>query len=240
MDKPETGVRKINHTHKHITKWIGPEQLEANGFVADVIGSQASVGFGKDGDYEFIKLDVMPSYADQYIASRITEGDKPTEHCWKPTDHENIIMEFTARFARSISPCLTENLGLWNATLRSITAAGVSRNVLSDWQYVSIVAQDFSPLTNSGLVHIVPMPEWLNATTWHHVKVVVSLSNALIEVSQDEHPYTLVQQTNLLMTPGPLGCEFSADNEIIPGQYGPITMSDSIDIAHFEIMKIRL
>jgi hypothetical protein len=79
------------------------------------------------------------------------------------------------------------------------------------------------------------MPSWLDATKWHSVRIRVSQTRAQIEVAQGRHWYTLVTDTPLSHAPEPLGFEFSLDNEIAPGCYGPVAAPDSLDIDSFEI-----
>jgi hypothetical protein len=233
--------------HKHIETWRSRRQLEQKGFYFDIIGDQASITFGKN-----LSLDLAsdPSNAD-YTASRITEieSELPIAErvkCWEATSSKDVVVEFRVRFDQAAPPPgLTENLFLWNAPLPHpdnpeppipITAVGVSRN---NGVYSALVAQDFDFTTFSGLLVTQPMPGWLDAADWHRVRTTLSQERATIEVAQGEHGYTEILEVALPHPAGPLGFEFSVDNEAFPGVFVPVTVPDGLDVDFLDIRLAR-
>lgn len=245
-------------THKYIERWSSVEQLKAKGFFVDVFGEQASLRFEREHWYKYLTLDVAaspdpgtpPSPSYPYIASRITEVDTslPVDQrvkCWQPTANKDLVVEFTVRFDKTFAPMLTENLILWNAPIGAnpipFTAIGVSRSVMSNYEYAAIVAQDvnFADLASeTDLLVIQPVLQTvpdLDVTKWHKVRITVSEETALIEIAQGRHRYTPVLEIALLHPPEKLAFEFSVDNEIVPGLFGPVVVPDNLDVGSLEI-----
>jgi hypothetical protein len=247
---PQTHHPTECRNYKSIERWTNVEQLKAKGFFVDVIGEQASLGFEREYLYKFLTLDVdvtPQDFAGQYIASRITEVDTslPVDQrvkCWQPTAHKDLVVEFTVRFDQTVSPMLTENLMLWNAPLGEspipMTAFGVSRSVMSNYQYAAVFVQDLNYADfSSSLFQVIPMPEWLDVTKWHRVRITISEDTALIEVAQGRHRYTSVSGDPVILShpPEKLSFEFSVDNEMLPGTYVPVAAPDSLDVGSLEI-----
>lgn len=238
--------------HKVIQQWNNQAQLMAHGFFVETAGDEGTLDFVRRRHNSFLSLDVATTsdFIGQYIASRITEIDTSVPvaqrtKCWQPTFRNDVVAEFQVRFEQSETPSLTEDVMLWNAPFGDnpipLTAIGVTRSPGSGGQYAAIIAQDlvFNPdFSYSGDLTIVPMPSWLDATQWHSVRIRVSQTHAQIEVAQGRHRYTLVTRTPLAHAPEPLGFEFSLDNEIVPGYYGPVAAPDSLDVDYFDI-RIR-
>jgi hypothetical protein len=224
-----------------IPRFINEQQVEAQGFHFQVTPPGGSYAFNQAGHQRYLSLRMDPfPFNGELSASRITEIDTslpPEERvfCWQPTQTKNVSVLYTHRFLEAAPPPgLIENLFLWNAPLDTggvITAVGVTRNNLLGG-YFAIVAQDYDFATNTGLLQLVPMPAWLDATAWHTVNVTISQETATIKVKQGGNEATVLQ-TALLHPPDPLGFEFSLDNEIFPGVIVPVTIADQIDVAFY-------
>lgn len=233
--------------HKRLQNWNNLPQLVAHGFNSEVFGESAALTFSRDSQDSILSLDVAatgPSTTD-YMASRITEIDATLPvgervKCWQPTDTRRVVAEFEVRFDQPVTPGLTENLMFWNAPLGQnpipITTIGVSRSLSTGGVYAAVVAQDLVIAPEfSGFVQVSPMPEWLDDTAWHRVRVTIAADSALIEIAQGEHAYTTVLQTALPHPPEPLGFQFSIDNEVLPGLYSPVPVGDGIDVRYFDV-----
>jgi hypothetical protein len=228
-------------TKRIISRFVNEQQVEAQGFHFQVTPPGGSYAFNQQGNQRFLSLRMDPfPFTGELSSSRISEIDTslpPEERtlCWQPSPTQNVMVMYTHRFAEATPPPgLSENLFLWNAPLDTgelITAIGVTRSNLYGG-YFAIVTQDYDFATGTGLLQLVPMPAWLDATAWHTVNIVVSQGTATITVKQGANQATVLQ-TNLLRTPGPLGFEFSLDNEIFPGVYAPVTIADQLDVAFY-------
>lgn len=224
-----------------IPRFLNEQQVEAKGFHFQVTPPGGSYAFVQDGPSRYLSLRMDPfPFNGELSASRITEIDTslpPDQRilCWQPTETQDVVVQYAHRFAEATPPPgLIENLFLWNAPFASggtITAIGVTRSNLLGG-YFAIVAQDFDFGTGTGLLQLVSMPAWLDATDWHTVDVVVSQESVSIAVKQNGNQATVLQ-TMLLHPPVPLGFEFSVDNEIFPGVIAPVTIADQIDVAFY-------
>lgn len=229
--------------NKNMQTWT-PKSLARNGFVIEQYGEpQASVEFNQQT--LALAVDADPTNA-TYVASRITEIDSSVPiaervKCWQPTDSRAVEVHFTIRFVQPEPPQLTENLILWNAPLPNptnpeppvpLTALGVSRALGG---YNAVVVQNLDFTTGGAEVYsLAPMPEWLDATRWHTIDMIVGLDRVTTRVSQDGLS-ALVSDVVLPKQPVSLGFEFSVDNELFPGFYAPITVPDSLEIDAFKI-----
>jgi hypothetical protein len=159
-----------------------------------------------------------------------------------------VVVEYRIRFDQSAAqPNMTENLILWNAPLPlagsgeqalPITAIGVTRNAAFGVpQYYAEIVQDlvFTPPTQPLLLNLTPMPAWLDAGEWHRVRITLSQTTGEVEVAQSGHPFTTVSKVALLHPTGPLGFEFSIDNEFFPGVFVPVTTPDGLDVSYLDI-----
>lgn len=226
-----------------IPRFLNEHQVEGNGFNFQVFGPGGSYDFERENRRPYLSLSMEPfPFNGEVTASRISEIDTslPPEDrtfCWQPTETKDVVLQFTHRFEQAAAPPgLTENLFLWNAALDSdglITSIGVTRNNIFGG-YFAVVTQDFDLLNNTGLLQLVPMPAWLDATQWHTVDVVVTQEDVVIKVTQNGNTETVVQ-TTLLHPPEPLGFEFSIDNEVFPGFYSPVTVPDQLDVSFYGI-----
>lgn len=224
-----------------ISSFVNVHQVEARGFHFEVTPPGGSYAFNREGHLRYLSLrmDTFP-FNGELSSSRITEIDTslpPDQRvfCWQPTNRKNVEVIFTHRFAEATPPPgLSQNIFLWNAPIDTgglITAIGVTRSSMFGG-YFAIVAQDFDFATGSGMLQLVPLPTWLDATAWHTVEIVLSQQEAIIKVEQGANQATVLQ-TNLLRPPDPLGFEFSMDNEIAPGVIVPVTVPDQLDVAFF-------
>jgi hypothetical protein len=238
---------------KFIPFWGSRRFIEAQGFNFDIIGDQASVKFRNH-----LSLDLASNPASSaYTASRMTEiedGQPIADRvkCWEATPTKNVVVEYRIRFDQSAAPGLTENLILWNAPLPSpgsgetakpITAIGVSRNgAFGPPQYYAEVVQDldFATFAPPFILNLTPMPAWLDAGKWHRVRITISQTNSKVEVAQPPYPFTPVVDVVLLHPTGPLGFEFSIDNEFVPGMYVPVTIPDGLDVSYLDIHTERV
>ncbi|HET7157404.1 MAG TPA: hypothetical protein VFI62_00315, partial [Burkholderiales bacterium] len=147
---------------------------------------------------------------------------------------------------------MTENLILWNAPLPSpgsgemaqpITAIGVTRNAAFGVpQYYAEVVQDldFATFAPPFILNLTPMPAWLDAGKWHRIRITLSQTTGQVDVAQGTHPFTTVSKVGLLHPTGPLGFEFSMDNEFVPGVYVPVTVPDGLDVSYLDIHMERI
>jgi hypothetical protein len=238
---------------KFIPFWGSRRFIEAQGFNFDIIGEQASVKFRNN-----LSLDLASNPASAaYTASRMTEIDDQQPiadrvKCWEATPTRNVVVEFRVRFDQSVAPGLTENLILWNAPLPSpgsgetakpITAIGVTRNAaFGAPQYYAEVVQDldFATFAPPFILNLTPMPTWLDAGQWHRVRITLSQTTGQVDVAQGAHPFTTVTKVTLLHPTGPLGFEFSMDNEFVPGMYVPVTIPDGLDVSYLDIHTERV
>jgi hypothetical protein len=239
---------------KLIPFWGSRSFIEALGFNFDIVGDQASVKFQRD-----LSLDLASNPASSaYTASRMTEIDSSVPiadrvKCWQSTPSKNVIVEYRVRFDQSAAqPNMTENLILWNAPLpspntpepaRPITAIGVSRNAaFGAPQYYAEVVQDldFATFAPPFILNLTPMPAWLDAGQWHRIRITLSQTTGQVEVAQGAHPFTTVSKVALLHPTGPLGFEFSMDNEFVPGVYVPVTIPDGLNVSYLDIHTERV
>jgi hypothetical protein len=176
--------------------------------------------------------------------------------CWEATPTRNVVVEYRIRFDQSAAQSgLTENLILWNAPLPSpgsgetgkpITAIGVTRTSANPTssvpQYYAEVVQDlnFATFAPPFILNLTPMPSWLDAGKWHRVRITLSQTKGKVEVAQGPYPFTTVTEEALLHPTGPLGFEFSLDNEFVPGVYTPITIPDGLDVSYLDIHTERV
>ncbi len=228
-------------TKRVISRFVNESQVQAKGFNFEVTAPGGSYAFNQEGHKPYLSLRMDPfPFNGELSSSRITEIDTslpPDQRvfCWQPTETNNVVVMYTQRFAEATPPPgLSENVFLWNAPFDSgnlITAVGVTRSSVFGG-YFAIVAQDFDFATGAGLLQLVPLPAWLDATTWHTIEIVLSQETAIIKVSQGANQ-AIVTQTTLLRPPDPLGFEFSLDNEILPGVIVPVTVADQLDIAFY-------
>ena len=231
---------------KIIPQFVNKQQIQNKGFYLDLFGS-GSLHFAREAYRKYASFRLDPDPSGQYSASRMTEADTslpPGERakCWQPTARRDVVIDFTVRFKQAATPPeLTENLTLWNSPVGKegealpMTAIGVARNPMYSG-YVAVVAQDLVMAPPSGSMWMMPMPEWLDPTKWHHVRIRASQQNALIEVAQGQHAYTEVLGVALPQPiDEPLAFEFSLDNEVFPGMVVPITVPDTLDVAFLSI-----
>lgn len=224
-----------------VSSFVNKHQVEAHGFNFQVTPPGGSYAFNQEGHQRYLSLRMDPfPFNGELSSSRISEIDTslpPDQRvfCWQPTQRKNVVVMYTHRFAEAAPPPgLSENLFLWNAPLDTgnfITAVGVTRSSIFGG-YFAIVAQDFDFATGSGLLQLVPMPAWLDATTWHTISIELSQESATIQVKQGSNQATVLQ-TSLLRPPDPLGFEFSVDNEIAPGVIVPVTVAEQLDVAFY-------
>jgi hypothetical protein len=238
---------------KFIPFWGSRNFIEAQGFNFDIVGEQASVSFGRN-----LSLDIASNpLSAAYTASRMTEIDSQQPiadrvKCWEATPTKNVVVEYRVRFDQSATPPnMTENLILWNAPLPSagsgetalpITAIGVTRNsAFGVPQYYAEVVQDlnFATFAPPFILNLTPMPAWLDAGQWHRVRITLSQTTGQVEVAQRQHRFTTVSKVALLHPAGPLGFEFSVDNEFVPGMYAPVTIPDGLDVSYLDIHMER-
>ena len=227
---------------KVIRKVRSERILRRNGFYIDLYGT-GSLDFDREGKYKFGTLSVRPDVDpdDPYTAARITEVDTslPADQrikCWQPTDRFDVVIKYTIRLGQLDFPGLTENMLMWNAPFDgenslTFTAVGVTRNILSEGNYVAMFAQDLDLGTGGGILLFAPMPDWLDYTSCHHVRLTISKFDVKIEVAQGEHDYEIVLESNLENPIEPLALEFSLDNEILPGVINPTFGPDTLDVA---------
>ncbi len=232
---------------KIIPQFVNRQQIQNRGFYLDLSGS-GSLSFAKEAHRKYATFQLGPDPSGQYNASRMTEANTslPPEQrvkCWQPTAHRDVVIDFTVRFKQAATPSeLTENLTLWNSPLGTggealpMTVMGVARSPMYSG-YVAVVAQDLVMAPEfTGTMQVLPMPDWLDPTDWHQVRIRASYQKVLIEAAQGRHAYTPVLQVAL---PGPidepLAFEFSLDNEVFPGMMSPITTPDSLDVAFLSI-----
>ncbi len=233
--------------NKVLQQWNNLAQMTAHGFIPELYGDEAGLTFVRERGNHYLALDLIPSgdLDADYAASRITEIDTTAPlgeriMCWQPTSKENVVAEFEVRFDQPATPGLTENLVFWNAPFDGseslpITTIGVSRSLSTGGVYAAVVAQDLVLAPEfSGLMEVSPMPDWLDDTDWHTVRITITTTSALIEVAQGQHGFTPVLQTTLLRPPDPLGFEFSIDNEALPGMYIPVQAPDGVDVSFFQ------
>jgi hypothetical protein len=232
---------------KNITNWQNLRQVNKQGFNADVVGSQASMTFNRNQGQGVLSLDLAANPTNtEYTASRITEVNSSAPiservKCWQPTETKNVVAEYVIRFDQAATPAnLTENMFFWNAPLPAspseqpipFTTIGVTRSLGS---YRAVVAQNLDIATFSGLLQQQPMPEWLDASQWHTIRVTISQTHASVQVAQGSHSYSELLKVALQHAPEPLAFEFSVDSEAFPGLYVPVTTPDGLDIAHLDI-----
>lgn len=216
------------------------KDITKNGFHIDLFGT-GELDFTKDKNLKYATLSLAPDPTGEYNAARITEVDTsiPPEDrlkCWQPTAKKDVLVEYTVRFGQAENPGLTENLILWNAPIGEqqalpFTLFGVTRNMLFPG-YVAFVAQDFdfmSP-TPTGVIQYKPLPNWLDPTDWHTVRIQLSQQRADIAVAQGNHDFESVLSVDLPAPVEPLAFEFSLDNEVVPGVFAPVFGQDSLDI----------
>lgn len=231
---------------KIITGLRNERQLEAFGLHRDVFGS-GTLTFEREGRYRYASLNLAQDLSGDPVSARITEVDtslSPEERtkCWQPTEKERIFAKYTIRFEQAERPPgLTENVVLWNApfgetTQLPMTAIGVSRSENFPG-YVATVSQDVIFLPEfSGLIHVAPMPQWLDPTAWHTVLVQLTEQTATISVVQGQQRATVLS----VDLPAPLEAlafEASVDNEVFPGFYAPVSQADTIDVAALAIRR---
>lgn len=239
---------------KFIPFWGSRSFIEAQGFNFDIVGDQASAKFRRN-----LSLDVASNPASSaYTASRMTEIDSEMPiadrvKCWEATPTKNVVVEYRIRFDQSAAQSgMTENLILWNAPLPSagsgemaqpITAIGVTRNAAFGVpQYSAEIVQDldFATFAPPFLLDLTPMPAWLDAGHWHRIRITLSQTTGQIEVAQGARPFTTVRKLALLHPTGPLGFEFSLDNEFMPGVFVPVTIPDGLDVSYLDIHMERI
>ena len=90
------------------------------------------------------------------------------------------------------------------------------------------------------ILNLTPMPAWLDAGQWHRVRITLSRTTGQVEVAQGAHPFTTVSKVALLHPTGPLGFEFSMDNEFVPGVFVPVTIPDGLDVSYLDIHMERV
>lgn len=235
-------------SQKNVQGWFNLQQVVAHGFIPEVFGSGAAMNFEREHRNAYLSLDLAAAPDSfEYTASRITEIDSSvpvTERtkCWQPSDSADVVAEFDLRLNQATSIGLNETMMFWNAPFDSngtaipITMFGVSRSPSTNGEYAAVVAQDLVMMPEfSGLLQIGAMPDWLDETAWHSVRITISTTSVQIEVAQGEHEYTTVLQTDLSHAPEPLGLDFSIDNEIIPGMNVPVTVDSSIDLGSLRV-----
>lgn len=251
---PQQGISKQCWKHRLIVGWNSQQLIEDQGLSFSTVGDQASIDFGRT-----LKLNMSSnSVAKSYMASRVSEiapGLPIAKRikCWQATSTRDVVVEFRVRFREEgTPPGLTESLMLWNAPLPAknfpespipATSIGVLRSSLNGTpEYQAVIAQDvpFSRTTQPFLRQTPAMPLWLNASTWHRVRITLSQKIAQVEVAQGLHPFTIVAQSALLHPAEPLGLVFSIDNEIVPGITSPVTVSDSIEIGYLRIGMVPI
>jgi hypothetical protein len=238
--------------HRQIEHWTDIARLQDDGFLCETRGPQGMISFGSSDGGSFVSLGLAqtPDFAGEYVASRIKEiGGALDAHdrgdWWQPGISEYLRVEFVVRFEKTDPlPGLTETLMLWNAPFGSspipLTAIGVTRSRASQGRYVALVAQDLVTQPElTGLMRIAPVPAWLALDDWHTVRLTLSCEVARVEVAQSQEPCTLVLEVALPHPPEPLAFEFSLDNEVFPGSYGPVTVPDRLDIRRFDIGLYR-
>jgi len=248
---PQTHRPLITAKRRRIRNW-NTNQLRRNGFHVTVVGDQASLTFHREAQHQFLSLSLASNPTSAIpTASRITEIERGVpvveriKH-WQTTPEQDVIMECSLRFAQALPPPgLIENVGLWNAPLPSknapptdlpisMMAVGISR---SYGQYVALVAQDLNLFTGMGLYQRNAMPEWLDPTTWHRVRIHLAQKSVLIEIAQGRRAYTPILQHSLLHPAEPLACEFSIDNDNFPKPHSPVVVPDQIDIGYLHIRR---
>lgn len=221
-------------------------QLEAFGFHQDIFGS-GTLAFHREGRRQYASLAVAPDLSGDPASARITEVDTslpPEERskCWQPSDHFRIFAEYTIRFEQAERPPgLTENVFLWNSpfgetALFPLTAVGVSRSENFPG-YVATISQDVTFVPEfSGFIQVAPMPQWLDPTAWHTVRVELTEQEATLSVAQGHQHATVLSAT----LPAPfeaLAFEAAVDNEVFPGIYAPVTQPDTIEVASVAIRR---
>ena len=244
-------------SQKYIDAWNSATQLEAYGFHADLFGDQGTVTYGG----QLLSLDLAADPLDSRMNSaRITEINTlapvaQRSKCWQTSPTKDIVVEFKIRFDQPIALYgLTENQFLWNAPFPDLqanpndtaipaTAIGVSRNsIFGAPQYMAIVAQDLDLSHGTfavlNLVPLVVAAPWLDASSWHTVRITISQTSARIEIAQGLHPFTTVLYTALAHPVEPLGFEFSIDNETEPGVTLPVLMRDGLDAAYLHMQLV--
>jgi hypothetical protein len=260
---PTQAAPAANNEHQHNTTqcvdrklipfWGSRSLIEAQGFNFDIIGDQASVKFRRA-----LSLDVASNpLSSAYTASRMTEIDSAMPiadrvKCWEATPTKNVVVEYRVRFDQSAAQSdMTENLILWNAPLPAagsgetalpITSIGVTRNAAFGVpHYYAEVVQDlnFATFAPPFILNLTPMPAWLDAGQWHRVRITLSRTTGQIEVAQGARPFTTVSKVALLHPTGPLGFEFSMDNEFVPGVFVPVTIPDGLDVSYLDVHMER-
>lgn len=231
---------------KIITGLLNERQLEAFGLHRDIFGS-GTLTFDREGRHRYASLRVAPDLSGDPVSARITEVDAslhPADRtkCWQPTDNSRISAEYTIRFEQAERPPgLTENVFLWNApfgetALLPLTAVGVSRSENFPG-YVATISQDVTFVPEfSGFIQVAPMPQWLDPTAWHTVRVELTEQEATLSVVQGHQRATVLSAT----LPAPLEAlafEAAVDNEVFPGIYAPVTTPDTIDVAAVAIRR---
>jgi hypothetical protein len=238
--------------HRRIERWADIARLRADGFLSETKGLQGTIGFGSDegGSFISLRLAQTPDFAGEYTASRIKEiGGSLDPHdrggWWQPGPSECLQAELVVRFEKPDPlPGVTETLMLWNDPFGSrpvpLTAVGLTRSQASQGRYAALVAQDLVTQPElSGLMQVEPVPAWLAIDEWHTVRLTLTREVARVEVAQNRETCMLILEVALPRLPEPLGFEFSLDNEVFPGSYGPVTTPDRLDIRYFDIGLYR-
>jgi hypothetical protein len=222
-------------TDLNATQWNSQEQLEEKGFNFEFFGPEGSnsLHFVKEGGNHYAEFRLYAGTSPEYTTARV-EDFVDDLRCWDPTQG-TIVAEWTIRYTNPVSPSMTENMTLWNApfkdnpdgtrTVVPVTAFGMTRSVMSGFQYAAVVAVNVDMATfEYDVLQIVPVSivaPWLDATEWHTVRVEVSSAQASVYISQNGQEILLANATLPENWETNLGLELSSDNEFLPGVFLP-------------------
>jgi hypothetical protein len=229
---------------KHLDNVMNDRILQARQFHIDEAGTGDLAYHGR-GRNAYASLGLEQDLSGAYNAARITEVDTtlPPEartRCWQPDARFDVIAEFKIRFAQAEKPFgLTETVFLWNSPLGGdqplpVTSVGISRSE-SFPGYNANVSQNltFEPFAFDHL-EVVPMPQWLDPTEWHTVRITLGVHDVQIEVRQGGG-YETVISTTLPEPVEPLAFELSVDNEAFPGLTVPVSVPDTLYVDSIDI-----
>lgn len=231
--------------NKHVDNLMHDQILHARQFHIDEAGS-GTLSYHGRGKAAYASLNLEQDLSGAPTVARITEVDTslPPEartRCWQPSEKFNVVAEFDIRFAQAEKPFgLTETAFLWNsplggATPLPLTSIGVSRSE-SFPGYNATVAQNltFVPFAFDHL-EVVPMPEWIDPTQWHSIRITLGQHDVTIEAAQGDSGYVTVISTTLPQPVDPLAFELSIDNEAFPGLTVPVAVPDALEVDSFDI-----
>ncbi|NJN55837.1 MAG: hypothetical protein HC804_14480 [Anaerolineae bacterium] len=213
-------------------------QLEQMGFIFAVNGS-GSTSFPRGQ----MSLNVGQDLSGNYDSALFQESTK----CWQPTSSSRVEAMYAIKFdSSSINSSLTESAFLWNDPEFDIdpfartTSVGVVRTPLFGGYFAVIGQNVFIDEQGQlqGFLYLAPMPESINPTQLHKIRVTVWENSAKVEVQQ-HGPWITVAETAVPEPFEPLLAEFGNDNELFPGFFAPVAEADALQLTHLHIQTKR-